>query len=131
MLTSYFYVYVDSKRDMLAEAIHQFRLKHFSAGGFCVFSSCVLITTYHLYRNNAYWFCCYLRGTKQERAAERDEQWEAQQNVLKRRRGNLWQDVSPQLHHLTRQSCLLSTCNFEAHKQPVSTSNECHALLGQ
>jgi len=36
--------------------------------------------------------CC--RGTKQERAAERDEQWEAQQEVLKRRRGNLWQNVS-------------------------------------
>ncbi len=34
------------------------------------------------------------RGTKQERAAERDEQWEAQQEVLKRRRGNLWQNVS-------------------------------------
>ncbi|DBA79664.1 TPA: hypothetical protein ACH3X1_008340 [Trebouxia sp. C0004] len=31
-------------------------------------------------------------GTKQERAAERDEQWEAQQEVLKRRRSNLWQN---------------------------------------
>ncbi|KAA6420469.1 MAG: hypothetical protein FRX49_09630 [Trebouxia sp. A1-2] len=35
---------------------------------------------------------CLCRGTKQERAAERDEQWEAQQEVLKRRRGNLWQN---------------------------------------
>ena len=34
------------------------------------------------------------RGTKEERAEERDEQWEAQQAVLKRRRGNSWQDVS-------------------------------------
>lgn len=38
------------------------------------------------------------RGTKQERAAERDEQWEAQQHILKRRRGNLWQDVGILLH---------------------------------
>ena len=36
------------------------------------------------------------RGTPKERAAERDEQWEAQQEVLKRRRGNLWQSVSLQ-----------------------------------
>ena len=34
------------------------------------------------------------RGTKEERAEERDEQWEAQQAVLERRRGNSWQDVS-------------------------------------
>lgn len=59
-----------------------------------VYSAACVATLCRLCRNNAYGFHCYLRGTKQERAAERDEQWEAQQNVLKRRRGNLWQDVS-------------------------------------
>lgn len=39
-------------------------------------------------------FAAFNRGTKEERAEERDEQWEAQQAVLKRRRSNSWQDVS-------------------------------------
>ena len=36
----------------------------------------------------------WYRGSKEERASERDEQWEAQQEVLRRRRGNTWQSVS-------------------------------------
>lgn len=103
-----------NKCDVLAEAVYQFRPKHSSAGRFCIFSSLcsnpyvTCIETMHMV------FSWYLRGTKQERAAERDEQWEAQQNVLKRRRGNLWQDVSPQLHHLTNQPNFSSTHNCKA-----------------
>ena len=41
----------------------------------------------------ASFICLLCRGTKEERASERDEQWEAQQAIIKARRDGSWKKV--------------------------------------